>query len=80
MFQNFVTPDDLLGQEVEILGLAAATLGSKYRKIATFDELLERTFFLGKAAVAALLFFVGIPYMVSYLILWTGVFVLSAFM
>lgn len=61
-------------QESEVLGLAAATLLSKYRKMATFDEFLERLFFVGKAAVAVLLFFVGIPHMVSYLIVWTGVF------
>lgn len=61
-----------------MLGLAAATLASKYRKIATFDELLERTFFLGKTAIAALLFFIGIPHMVSYLILWTGVFLFTS--
>eukprot|EP00752_Nemacystus_decipiens_P013491 g11950.t1 len=60
-------------QESEVLGLAAATLLSKYRKMATFDELLDRVFFLGKAAVAVLLFFVGIPHMVSYLIVWTEV-------
>lgn len=77
-FKKIVTPNNLLAQEVEIISLAAATLVSKYRKIATFDELLERTFFLGKAAIAALLFFIGIPHMVSYLILWTGVFVVSA--
>ncbi|CAM9166812.1 unnamed protein product [Scytosiphon promiscuus] len=59
-------------QEVEVIGLAAATLISKYRKMATFDELLERLFFLGKAAVVVLLFFVGIPQMVSYLMLWTA--------
>lgn len=56
------------------MGLAAATLLSKYRKMATVDELLERFFFLGKAAVAVLLFFVGVPYMVSYLIGWAGAF------
>eukprot|EP00903_Cladosiphon_okamuranus_P017444 g16068.t1 len=61
-----------LSQESEVLGLAAATLVSKYRKIATFDELLDRLFFIGKAAVAVLLFFVGIPHMVSYLIVWTA--------
>lgn len=61
-------------QEMEVLGLAAATLLSKYRKMATFDEVLDRLFFLGKAAVAVLLFFVGIPHMMSYLIVWTGVF------
>lgn len=63
----------LLEQEMEVIGLAAATLISKYRKMATFDELFERLFFLGKAAVVVLLFFVGIRPMVSYLILWTGV-------
>lgn len=60
---------------MEVIGLAVATLLSKYRKMATVDELLERFFFLGKAAVAILLFFVGVPYMVSYLIGWTGAFV-----
>lgn len=64
---------------MEIIGLAAATLISKYRKMATFDELLERLFFLGKAAVVVLLFFVGIPHMLSYLILWTGVLPLLSF-
>ncbi|CAM9337807.1 unnamed protein product, partial [Hapterophycus canaliculatus] len=57
-------------QEIEVIGLAAATLISKYRKLATFDELLERLFFLGKAAVVVLLFFIGVPQMVSFLILW----------
>lgn len=57
---------------MEVIGLAAATLLSKYRKMATVDELLERFFFLGKAAVAILLFFIGVPHMVSYLIGWTG--------
>lgn len=42
--------------------------------MATFDELIDRLFFLGKAAVAVLLFFIGVPHMVSYLIIWTGVF------
>lgn len=60
-------------QETEVIGLAIATLVSKYRKMATFDEFLARFFVIGKAAVAVLLFFVGIPHMVSYLILWTGV-------
>lgn len=64
----------LPAQEMEVIGLAAATLLSKYRKMATFDELLERFFFLGKAAVAILLFFVGGPHMVSYLIGWAGAF------
>lgn len=64
----------VFAQEMEVLGLAAATLLSKYRKMATFDEVLDRLFFLGKAAVAVLLFFVGIPHMMSYLIVWTGVF------
>ncbi|CAM9338576.1 unnamed protein product [Pylaiella littoralis] len=59
-------------QEMEVIGLAAATLLSKYRKMATVDELLERFFFLGKAAVAILLFFIGVPHMVSYLIGWTA--------
>lgn len=61
-------------QEMEVLSLAAASLLSKYRKIATFDELLERVFFLGKAAVAVLLYFIGAPYMVSYLTVWAGSF------
>lgn len=60
-------------QETEVIGLATATLVSKYRKVATFDEFLARFFVIGKAAVAVLLFFVGTPHMVSYLILWTGV-------
>lgn len=59
-------------QETEVIGLATATLVSKYRKMATFDEFLARFFVIGKAAVAVLLFFVGIPHMVWYLILWTG--------
>lgn len=59
-------------QEVEVLGLAAATLFSKYRKIATFDELLERLFFVGKSTVSVLLYFVGVLHMVSYLLLWAG--------
>lgn len=59
-------------QEMEVIGLAATSLLSKYRKIATFDEFLDRLFFLGKAAVAAMLFFVGIPYVASYVILWAG--------
>ncbi|CAN0226575.1 unnamed protein product [Ectocarpus sp. 6 AP-2014] len=59
-------------QETEIIGLATATLVSKYRKMATFDEFLARFFVIGKAAVAVLLFFVGIPHMVWYLILWTA--------
>lgn len=63
-------------QESEVLGLAAATLLSKYRKMATFDELLDRLFFHGKAAVVVLLFFVGVSHMVSYLIVWSGVFAL----
>lgn len=58
--------------EIEVLGLAAATLLSKYRKMATFDELLERLSFVGKVAVAVLLFFIGVPHMVSYLIIWTA--------
>lgn len=57
---------------MEVLGLAAASMLSKYRKIATFDELLERLFFLGKASVAILLFFIGVPHLVSYLLVWTG--------
>lgn len=57
-----------------MLGLAAATLLSKYRKIATFDELLDRLFFLGKAAVAVLLFFVGVPHVATYVILWAGIY------
>ncbi|CAB1106114.1 unnamed protein product [Ectocarpus sp. CCAP 1310/34] len=58
---------------MEVIGLATATLVSKYRKMATFDEFLARFFVIGKAAVAVLLFFVGIPHMVWYLILWTEV-------
>lgn len=61
-------------QEMEIIGLAIATLLSKYRKIATFDELVDRLFFLGKSAVAILLYFVGVPHAVSYVILWAGMF------
>lgn len=63
---------NLITQEVEVLGLAGATLLSKYRKIATFDELLERLFFLGKATVAVLLFFVGVLHVISYIIIWAG--------
>lgn len=59
-------------QEMEVLGLAAASLLSKYRKIATFDELLDKLFFHGKSSVAILLFFVGVPHSVSYILIWTG--------
>eukprot|EP00904_Undaria_pinnatifida_P003660 jgi/Undpi1/13295/HiC_scaffold_8.g02957.m1 len=60
-------------QEMEVLGLAAASLLSKYRKIATFDELLDKLFFHGKSSVAILLFFVGVPHSVSYILIWTVV-------
>lgn len=63
---------DVVAQEVEVLGLAVATLFSKYRKIATFDELLERLFFVGKSTVSVLLYFVGVLHMVSYLLIWAG--------
>lgn len=57
---------------MEVIGLAAASLFSKYRKIATFDELLERLFFTGKTCVAVLLLFFGVPHLVSYLLVWAG--------
>lgn len=65
-------------QEIEVLGLAVATLVSKYHKIATIDELLDRLFFLGKAAIAVLLYFVGVRHFLSYIILGTGTCVCGA--
>ena len=61
-------------QELEVITLATVALLSKYRKMATFDEFLERLFFHGKAAVTILLFLVGLGHMVSYLIAWIGEF------
>lgn len=52
--------------------LATSTLASKYRKVATMDEFLERVFFLGKVAVTVLLYFVGLNYMAIYLLVWLG--------
>jgi len=61
-------------QELEVITLAATALLSKYRKMATFDEFLDRLFFHGKAAVTVLLFLVGVAHVVSYLIAWIGEF------
>lgn len=61
-------------QEIEVLALGATTMLSKYRKIATVDELLERLFFVGKAAVTVLLYFIGARHAAAYLLLWTGAF------
>ncbi len=57
-----------------MITLAATALLSKYRKMATFDEFLDRLFFHGKAAVTVLLFLVGVAHVVSYLVAWIGQF------
>ncbi|CAM9765885.1 unnamed protein product [Discosporangium mesarthrocarpum] len=59
-----------LSQEVEVVGLASVSLLSKYRKVATVDELLDRTFFLGKTAVTVLLYFIDVRLSLGYCICW----------
>ncbi|CAM9104190.1 unnamed protein product [Choristocarpus tenellus] len=57
-------------QELEVIGLASVTIISKYRKIATLDEFLDRLFFLGKTTVAVLLYFIDIRLSLAFSICW----------
>ncbi|CAM9721756.1 unnamed protein product [Chrysoparadoxa australica] len=56
-----------LSEEMEIVVLATVMVASKYKKIATFDELLGKAFLFGKLGVGALLYKVNMTWCAWYL-------------